>query len=140
MRTRTPIEFRLIDKIDFTQGECWVWIGAGHTNGYGTVHLDGRTQLAHRVVFELLQGPIPDDHELDHTCERRDCVNPAHLEAVTHRTNTLRGKTLPAVNAVKTSCVHGHPFTVENTIRRKHRGRVIRECRTCTNARKRVAA
>lgn len=46
---------------------------------------------AHRLSYELFVGPIPDGYELDHLCRNRGCVNPAHLEAVTHRVNVLRG-------------------------------------------------
>ena len=51
--------------------------------------------MAHRYVYELFRGPIPDGHVLDHVkkkgCKHRDCVNPDHLEPVTQQENTLRG-------------------------------------------------
>jgi hypothetical protein len=46
---------------------------------------------AHRFAYELMVGPIPEDLELDHLCGVRECVNPRHLEAVTHLVNVRRG-------------------------------------------------
>lgn len=69
---------------------CWEWTGAqvGRANEkYGHT----RMGMAHRVAYELLVGPIPKGLVLDHLCRNRLCVNPAHLEPVTQRTNILRG-------------------------------------------------
>lgn len=84
---------RILSKIEFTS-TCWLWTGAiKKSNSYGVVWWDGNMRLAHRVVYELLVGPIA--HELDHVRERgcvhRHCVNPAHLEDVTHAENLRRG-------------------------------------------------
>lgn len=76
------------------RSHCWDWqCGRFSRNGYGRVKCEGgHERVAHRVVYEELVGPIPAGHILDHLCERRSCVNPAHMEPVTHRINTLRGK------------------------------------------------
>lgn len=50
---------------------------------------------AHRVVYESLVGPIPAGLELDHTCRVRRCVNPDHLEPVTHAENQRRSRRHP---------------------------------------------
>lgn len=71
---------------------CWVWNGAKSPLGYGRVSRDGRWQEAHRVVYEDLRGPIPKGLSLDHLCRNPSCVNPDHLEPVTHRENLRRGK------------------------------------------------
>jgi len=107
---------------------CWLWTGylAGG-QGYGGIEIRGQQCLAHRVVYELLVGPIPEGLELDHLCRNRCCVNPDHLEAVTSKVNVLRGVGISAANAVKTHCVNGHEFTDENTY--LHRGH--RHCRKC---------
>ncbi len=62
----------------------------------------------------MVVGQIPSGLTLDHLCRVRNCVNPAHLEPVTHRENTLRGDGVTAINARKTSCHRGHPFAGEN--------------------------
>lgn len=114
---------------------CWVWSGAPNTSGYGMLRIDRKTsQLAHRVGYELLVGPIPEGLQLDHLCRNRLCVNPAHLEPVDSRTNTLRGETLAARQAAQTHCVHGHPFSGENlTVTRFGK----RRCNTCNRERAR---
>jgi hypothetical protein len=91
--------------------------------------LAGAQRLAHRLVYEKLVGPIPDGVELDHVCRRRLCVNPAHLDPVTHRINVLRGTSFSAVNAAKTASSKGHPLDEKNTYRMKDGGR---SCRACT--------
>ncbi|MBO0885095.1 MAG: HNH endonuclease [Mycobacterium sp.] len=83
---------------------------------------------AHRIAYTWLVGPIPEGFDLDHLCRVRSCVNPAHLEPVPRRTNLLRGRTIPAANAAKTHCPHGHPYDDTNTVRNKT-GRLCLACR-----------
>ena len=71
--------------------ECWPWRGSMFTNGYGRFLLDGREVVAHRVVYELMRGPLLPGFVLDHVCRNRRCVNPDHLEVVTNAVNVLRG-------------------------------------------------
>jgi len=82
---------RIASKIAVMEDGCWVWTAALNNGGYGLVRLDGRTRRAHRVVYELLVGPIPEGLELDHLCRNHACVNPDHLEPVTHGENIRRG-------------------------------------------------
>lgn len=109
---------------------CWLWAGAVTPKGYASARWKGRAQAVHRLVFKMTRGAIPRPLVLDHLCRVRCCVNPAHLEVVTVRENNLRGVGLMAQNARKTSCVNGHPFTVENT-RVRNDGR---ECIICKRA------
>jgi hypothetical protein len=95
-RTRMkPIQERLGDNIiirGFTPHDCYIWQGATNGRGYGTISHNGRRKYVHRVTYELEHGPIPNGLMIDHLCRETLCCNPEHLEAVTNRENTLRGK------------------------------------------------
>lgn len=65
---------------------CWNWGGA-LSRGYGVIRVDGKKALAHRVSYELANGPIPEGLQIDHMCHNRRCVNPSHLQAVTAEGN-----------------------------------------------------
>jgi hypothetical protein len=69
---------------------CWIWGGAIASNGYGTVQTAEGPKLAHRRAYEKLVGPIPEGTEIDHLCRVRACINPAHLQPVTHQINMQR--------------------------------------------------
>lgn len=71
---------------------CWEWQKAiRECNGYGICARNGKTDYAHRFSYETFVGPIPEGLELDHLCRNRKCVNPYHLEPVTHTVNMRRG-------------------------------------------------
>ncbi len=112
---------------------CWEWIGSRPARmRYGIACVDGKTRVAHRAFYEHSIGKVPAGLELDHLCRNRYCVNPSHLEPVTHKENVLRGISPSAIHAKKTHCVHGHKYTPENTLIYDG-GR--RRCRICTNKR-----
>lgn len=113
---RLPFEERFWAKVDRGGSGCWLWRAhtTRPTNGYGVVRRNGRMQLAHRVAYELLVGPIPEGLDLDHRCRTRLCVNPAHLEPVTPYVNFSRGHSPAAMNARKTHCVRGHLLSGDN--------------------------
>lgn len=112
-------------------GDCWIWTGQVDRKGYGSVGVGKcRNRSTHRVVYELIAGPIPKGLHLDHLCRVRACCNPAHLEPVTCKTNCERGE-----RATKTHCPSGHPYSGENL--RTHtdsRGYQRRLCRACQAA------
>lgn len=110
---------------------CWNWKRCISDNGYGLVTVAGKNARAHRVSYEARFGPIQAGLSLDHLCRNRACINPDHLEPVTHRENCRRGMGATGVNARKSHCLRGHEFTAENTMRRSD-GK--RECRACANA------
>lgn len=111
---------------------CWEWTGAT-TKRHGVVRLPsaGVTALTHRVVWLALVGSIPDGLVLDHDgpdgCHNRACANPAHLQAVTVRTNTNNG---PFTNACKTHCKRGHLLGADN-VNKAYARRGFRTCRQC---------
>ncbi len=81
-RSRTGLQ-RFWDKVSLTSKEsCWIWTGAKTRQGYGSFVVRSRpfeTMLAHRVSWELHNGPIPGGMQVLHTCDNPPCINPAHL-------------------------------------------------------------
>jgi len=109
---------------------CWLWT-ATITDGYGRIQINKKKMYAHRLAYELLIGIIPNGLELDHLCRVRNCVNPNHLEPVTHKENLQRGiHSNGQIN--KTCCKHGHEYTNKNTYKYPD-GR--RDCRICQKIR-----
>ena len=113
-------------------GPCWIWLAYTSRKEYGRIRVEGKIRYAHTIAYELVVGPIPPGLEPDHLCRTPSCVRPSHIEPVTKKVNCLRGASFAAVNARKTECPRGHPYTPENTAM-KALGR--RECRTCKNKR-----
>jgi hypothetical protein len=126
------LDRRFWDKVEKTSA-CWLWLAQRNHRGYGRFWIDGALRLAHRVAYGAANGPIPKGLQLDHLCRNRACVRPDHLEPVTSRENTLRGEAAPAVNARKSACDKGHPFTPDNTNVRLNGDRRCRTCHAANN-------
>jgi hypothetical protein len=142
----TPTE-RFWRRVQVTDG-CWTWIGRIDRKGYGRTDLMGeRNRLAHYLSYRLLVGDeLQSGTEFDHTCHtqalrlglclggndclHRRCVNPAHLERVTHHANVLRGNSLSATRARQTHCLRGHLLGGDNV----SIDRYGRHCRACRKA------
>lgn len=120
-------------KIPRDPNACWNWQGDLIHNGYGRIYFNKNKILAHRFVYEYLIDEIPKGLELDHLCRNKRCVNPYHLEPVTHKENCERGN----VNQHKEKkyCKNGHPFNPENT--RFDKNRNERVCKICHKERQR---
>ena len=125
----TPFDQRFWSKVDFLSDPhgCWIWRG-NVSNGYGRFTIGATGFRAHRVSYAITTGAPEVGQHVDHMCRNKLCVNPAHLEAVSHRENVIVRGTGPfAARARQTHCKWGHEFTPENTI--IHGGR--RECHAC---------
>lgn len=133
-RRQTPAPERFWEKVNKAGpipehrpdlGACWVWSSASlDEKGYGRFWDGERHVKAHRYSFELAFGSMSDGLEPDHLCRNRACVNPGHLEAVTHRENSQRAA------YAKGTCSQGHPLPPPGP-----NGR--RVCRPCANERNR---
>lgn len=114
-----------------TSKGCWIWRGSKHDKGYARVYFKGKMYSGHRFMYELFRGNVPNGLEMDHSCKVTSCINPYHVEPVTHLENVRRGNA--NYNIYKTHCSNGHMFTDMNTYIRhnkdgSYRGRM---CRTC---------
>ena len=106
---------------------CWRWTGSTARGGYAKLRVGRNLRYAHRVAYELVVGSIPSGMELDHLCRVHDCINPLHLEPVTHRENGIRGNGWSGTNSRKTHCLNNHLFDDLNT----YWVRGHRQCRAC---------
>lgn len=128
---------RFFDKVEITT-TCWNWKASKDKCGYGTFGLRGVIR-AHQFSYRLFHGFMSTRKmNIDHLCRNPSCVNPNHLELVTHRENILRGISPAAIAAKRTHCVRGHEYTPENTYIVKNKG--DRMCRECSRIRDRKRA
>ena len=120
---------------------CWIWTGSIDRDGYGYLSHGGKsTTGAHRVLYEMHNGPIPEGLTIDHLCEIRPCVNPEHLEAVTFDENQRRRRkvfigptaTKEQLRLARGICRNGHDMKIVGTLARKRpNGKVEKRCRAC---------
>ena len=105
-------------------GDCWEWTGKRNAQGYGRIRWYDQEWLAHRLVYTLLVKKDLTDLELDHLCFNRGCVNPDHLEPVTHEENLARMRKSTGRDEMR-RCHRGHynQYFVDT------RGKTV--CRAC---------
>lgn len=106
---------------------CWLWLGSRDRSGYGLSHGRAGEVMAHRSVYRVYVGEIPEGLTLDHRCDNRACVNPGHLKPETFLVNVLRSTSPTAINARKEVCPrHGTPYE------HAYGQRICRRCRRAT--------
>lgn len=136
----TEVE-RFWRKVKIVDSGCWEWQAGLQSEGYGMFGLETKrpyehlTVLAHVWAFERYVKKTPAGLELDHLCRNPRCVNPLHLEPVTHRLNLLRGNHPTAVTVRTNRCCRGHLLTEDNVLRKPNaRGRYCRACKRIRDA------
>jgi hypothetical protein len=108
--------------------DCAIWQHTLSTCGYAQMRIAGRLWPLHVWTYQHYVGSVPTGQECDHLCHNRACINPLHIEPVTHRENSLRGDRHDFI----THCPYGHEYTAENTYRRTFlRNGYPINCRTC---------
>lgn len=153
-----PVLERILQNVEILDNGCWRWTRSVTPAGYGQMTMAGPagkrvTRVVHKVLYEALVGPVPEGLQLDHTChnadldcnggsscEHRRCVNPAHLEPVTNRENTLRGRCAESNRERLTlveKCSAGHPLSGPN-LRPGAKG--AEACRACARLKTRKHA
>lgn len=78
LSTRMTVEERFMSKVQKTE-QCWLWIGKKAKGGYGSFSANGKSYIAHRFYYSLINGHIPDDIKACHKCDNPPCVNPDHI-------------------------------------------------------------
>lgn len=114
---------------------CVEWVGYRDRDGYGRLNVNGATVSAHRVAYELANGPITNGLFVCHHCDNPTCINTEHLFLGNASDNMVdaigKGRNH---EKNKTHCKNGHPFSPENTYTDRHGWRYCRECRLTANA------
>ena len=122
---------RVFTYVDAT-GDCWEWTGATNEGGYGVIGRGGRgsgNMQAHRAVWFLLVGEIPEDVQYDHLCRNHGCVNPSHGDPVPAEINKERGFSPAVLYSKRETCEFGHPL--DGRLGGRGGKRSHRYCKTC---------
>lgn len=108
-KTITRLFSKICVSVDssFNGSPCWEWT-ASLNKGYGQLFFDGRQRQAYRITYAWLVSPIPHGQaagDLDHLCRNKKCVNPCHLDFVSHAENAIRAFKARSI------CKNGHSIS-----------------------------
>lgn len=113
---------------------CWEWTAGLTAGGYAKARYRKTNTSGHRIMFSWLVHPLPPGSlqgECDHLCRVTSCVNPIHIEFVSHAVNmersTAREKASESLSN-KPICKNGHARTPDNSLTGKDG---IKRCATC---------
>ena len=114
-KTKLPVEQRFWAKVD-KSGDCWEWQGSKRKDGYGRFRISAQVHQAHRVVYELTYGSIPDGLLVRHTCDNPSCCNPEHLITGTDLDNSNDKVARGRDRYVHGEAQHKSKFTIEDVV------------------------
>lgn len=70
------------------EGECRITTAHLSAKGYGHVGIGGKHRYLHRMTLEVEIGrDLRDGEQANHTCHRRNCINPRHIYVGTQDDN-----------------------------------------------------
>lgn len=130
----------LLDHVKLEENGCWIWKGSLQTHGYAYLpwrlyHEKFKTTLGHRIYFMVFRGPIPKGMEIDHLCNVKACVNPYHLEVVTHEENNRRRNAEVDARRKVFPCGHprvgGHTYMKRAGYYKSGKIKLTKVCRPC---------
>jgi hypothetical protein len=116
--------------VEFNPGDCWIWRGTYRGNNYGCFFagktLEGKNKYVSPQVFawEETNGSLPAGMEIHHRCLNPACINPLHLEALSHEDHIAT-----RTRVTKEFCIRGHPLSGNNLYIISSTG--YRRCRAC---------
>jgi hypothetical protein len=106
---------RRLENLCTATTECLLWPKYNPLRRYVSIRFRGGNWAAHRVVWTLVYGEIPEGQQVLHTCDNVWCIAPDHLFLGTHEDNMIdkaqKGRAPAPPSAFKTQCKHGHELT-----------------------------
>ena len=106
-------------------GDCWLWTASTNELGYGQMNVGGKHRKAHRISYELANGPIPKGLMIDHICHTPSCVRPEHLRLATSKQNQENRITSRVGNKSGVRGVSWVPATQRWIARVGHNGKIV---------------